>query len=164
MADKENDKILIVEDDHNVRRFVVINLEGKFSIRAKKKYNDELGKLADTLNFMASEIVKNDQLKTDFISSISHELRTPLTSIKGWIVTLRNGKSHDDQEIQEGLEIVEKETDRLTYLLEELLDFSKFETDRMTLNIAPVNIKGLLHHINKQMAPRALRQRIKFDV
>lgn len=57
--------------------------DGDFEIRAEKYYEDEIGELADTLNYMAEEITKTENVKKDFISSISHELRTPLTSIKG---------------------------------------------------------------------------------
>jgi len=55
--------------------------EGNFKIRSRKKRNDEIGKLSDTLNYMADEIIRREQLKNDFITSVSHELRTPLTSI-----------------------------------------------------------------------------------
>ena len=63
---------------------------GNFQIKSQKKRDDEIGKLSDTLNYLADEIVKKEQLKNDFISSVSHELRTPLTSIKGWAITLQS--------------------------------------------------------------------------
>ncbi len=75
---------------------------------------------------MAEELIKKEQLKTDFISSISHELRTPLTSIKGWAITLKSDKSNDQQLLIDGLDIIEKESDRLSNMVEELLDFSRF--------------------------------------
>ncbi len=65
--------------------------EGNLDVRIEKKYNDEIGDLADSINTMASEIETADKMKNDFISTISHELRTPLTSIKGWGETLTLG-------------------------------------------------------------------------
>ena len=62
--------------------------EGDFEQKAERIYDDEIGQLTDTMNYMAEEIQKTDKIKFDFISSISHELRTPLTSIKGWSETL----------------------------------------------------------------------------
>ena len=63
--------------------------DGQLKIRSKKRFDDEIGKLSDTLNYMAEELIKKEQLKNDFISSVSHELRTPLTSIKGWAITFK---------------------------------------------------------------------------
>lgn len=57
---------------------------GNFDVRAEKRYDDEVGTLAVSLNYMSEEILKSEKLKYDFISSVTHELRTPLTSIKGW--------------------------------------------------------------------------------
>ena len=56
---------------------------GKFSTRIVKEKEDEIGKLADTLNFMAQQVQEHEQFKNQFIASVSHDLRTPLTSIKG---------------------------------------------------------------------------------
>jgi signal transduction histidine kinase len=135
---------------------------GEFNTRAIVPLRDEIGKLADTLNFMAGEITRNEQLKNDFVSSISHEIRTPLTSIKGWAVTLRTGNLDDKIEILDGLEIIERESDRLTSLVEELLDFSKFESGQITLNISEVDLLGLLNYIKRHLEPRASRQNINF--
>ena len=57
--------------------------EGNLDTRIENKYNDEIGKLSDTINHMAGELDKTERMKNEFISSVSHELRTPLTSIKG---------------------------------------------------------------------------------
>lgn len=136
---------------------------GNFKVKSRKKYDDEIGKLSDTLNFMASEIIKKDQLKTDFISSVSHELRTPLTSIKGWAATLKQG--HDTKEmLLDGLEIIEKESDRLTHMVEELLDFSKFVSGKITLEKDIVDMGRIIEHIKKQLTPRATRDEIEFHV
>ena len=113
---------------------------------------------------MADEIVKNDKLKNEFVASISHELRTPLTSIKGWASTIRTGSLEDKQEIIDGLEIIEKESDRLSKLVEELLDFSKFVSGKIVMQKDFVDMKNTISHIQKQMMPRAQRQKITFDV
>ncbi|MTK12919.1 MAG: HAMP domain-containing histidine kinase [Clostridiaceae bacterium] len=136
---------------------------GKFSTRAEKKYNDEVGSLADTLNFMAEEITKNERLKNDFISSISHEIRTPLTSIKGWALTLKRKELTDVIRREEGLNIIIEESERLSAMVEELLDFSKFESNRIVLNIDDVDIKELLFSILSQLEPRASRNNIDLE-
>ena len=138
--------------------------EGDFSIKVHKRYQDELGSLADTLNMMASRIVKSEQLKNEFISSVSHELRTPLTSIKGWVITLKSNGSGNKHLFHEGLEIIESESDRLTRMVDELLDFSKLDNGRIILHYAPVHLSELLHHIGRQLAPRAARQGISLEI
>lgn len=138
--------------------------EGDFSKRVPKRYQDELGSLADTLNMMASRIVKSEQLKNDFISSVSHELRTPLTSIKGWVITLKSNRLDNKQLLHEGLDIIESEGDRLTRMVDELLDFSKLDNGRIAIHFAPVHLPALLHHIGRQLSPRANRQGIVLEI
>lgn len=79
---------------------------GNFTVRAAKPYDDEVGTLAVTLNYMSEEILKSEKIKYDFISSVTHELRTPLTSIKGWGETLLVGDLSDKQETLQGLEVM----------------------------------------------------------
>jgi len=137
---------------------------GNFNERIVKKRDDEIGELSDTINVMADEILKNDSLKNEFMASISHELRTPLTSIKGWASTIRTGDLDDKEEIISGLNIIEDESDRLSKLVEELLDFSKFISGKIILKRNDVNIVNTILYIQKQMSLKALRNNIKFVV
>lgn len=136
---------------------------GNFQMKSAHKSQDEIGKLAATLNYLASEIIKKEELKNSFISSVSHELRTPLTSIKGWAVTLKQGYENKEL-LQDGLDIIEKESDRLTHMVTELLDFSGFVSGTITLKKDKVNIADLCENLRIQLAPRALREEIDFQV
>ncbi len=136
---------------------------GDLSIRNNKINDDEIGKLSDTLNYMAEELQNREALKNDFISSISHELRTPLTSIKGWAITL-NDKDIDQGTLAMGFEIIEKEADRLTSMVEELLDFSKFVSGKISLKRRYASVEDLIEFIELSMTPRAERGNINFVV
>lgn len=138
--------------------------KGNFQIKSQKKRDDEIGKLSDTLNYLADEIVKKEELKNDFISSVSHELRTPLTSIKGWAITLQSENFQKKEMLNDGLSIIAKESDRLTRMVEDLLDFSKFVSARIKLNPEEVNLTNLCEHLRKQLTPRAMRENIEFSV
>lgn len=138
--------------------------EGDFNVTIKQRFKDELGTLADTLNMMAAKIKRNEQLKNDFISSVSHELRTPLTSIKGWAITLQGSGVDDQRLLSDGLEIIETESDRLTSLVDELLDLSKLDNEQIMLSYAPLALGELLQHIGKQLILRANRQHISLNV
>lgn len=137
---------------------------GEYNHRCNGAHFDEIEKLSTTLNYMADEIVKREKLKDEFISSVSHELRTPLTSIKGWAVTLKADENIDKELLNDGLDIIEGECDRLTSMVEELLDFSKLSSGKVELKLSEVNIKGLLMEIRKQMEPRATRENKVFKV
>lgn len=128
---------------------------GNYSTRAVKRYDDEVGTLAETFNYMAAEIGKNEKLKNDFISSVSHELRTPLTSIKGWGETLISGGLDEPEETMLGLEVIAKETDRLIGLVEELLDFSKFQSGEMKLSLERMDLREVLDDLHLQFAIRS---------
>lgn len=127
---------------------------GNFKETIPKYSEDEVGKLAETLNYMSDEILKNERLKNEFISSISHELRTPLTSIKGWAIVLESSDLKDKDEVREGLKIIEEEVGRLTYLVEELLDFSKLSSGKISLSKEETNIEEFTQGILKQLTPR----------
>jgi signal transduction histidine kinase len=133
---------------------------GKLSTRIPKEKDDEIGKLADTLNFMAKEIERHEQMKNEFIASVSHELRTPLTSIKGWAVTLHS--ISEDQFYREGLDIISNESDRLNGLLNELLDFSSLSSGKLPLVFKQINVSSIVQQVVQQLEPRGIRQGVTF--
>lgn len=137
---------------------------GKFNKKIQKNSDDELGKLTDTLNYMAEEIQKNERLKNEFIASVSHELRTPLTSIKGWAVALSLCDPENKFEFEDGLKIIEQECDRLTLLVEELLDFSKLISGKIALQKDWIDFQEFLVYMVKQTTPRSQRENVKLSL
>ena len=105
--------------------------QGDFEVRIQKPHNDEIGQLCDAINDMAGELGAAERMKNDFISSVSHELRTPLTAIKGWAETLQGGADPGTEE--KGIGVIIRESERLSGLVEELLDFSRLQSGRMRL-------------------------------
>lgn len=138
--------------------------KGNFEALAEKRYNDEVGRLADTMNFMAKEIKNTEKLKIEFISSISHELRTPLTSIKGWSETLQMSEGYKkDSDVAIGLNIIYTEAERLSNMVEELLDFSRFQSNSMKIIKKPVNIKEIMYQVYRQFSNKRTPAQIKCD-
>lgn len=134
----------IVQPVEDIGRAARRIAKGEYAYRIKKYNNDELGELCDTINYMAGEIERAEQLKNDFISSVSHELRTPLTAIRGWSETLREVGGNDSALVEKGMEIISQETDRLAGMVEELLDFSRMQNGKLTLRFETVDLVGLL--------------------
>lgn len=138
---------------------------GDFSIRIEKKYDDEIGSLSDAINDMAAELSKIDKLKNDFISSISHELRTPLTAIIGWNETISMCDMETDSElIEKGLNIISVETERLSIMVEELLDYSKIQSGRFQISRSMVDLLRIMTETLDVYTQRAEQADIKIEL
>ena len=115
---------------------------GSYGIQIENKYTDELGELVDNINDMSLKIGQNEKMKSEFISSVSHELRTPLTAINGWGETILADPTHDPVQMRRGIRIILNESRRLSTMVEELLDFSKMEDGRFTLQVEPMDLQA----------------------
>jgi len=113
---------------------------GTYGIQIKTRYNDEIGELAKTINELSSQINQNEKTQTEFISSLSHELRTPLTVITGWSET-QIGDENLDQDTRRGMNIILREAKRLSEMVVDLLDFTRIQGGKMTLNVEPTDIR-----------------------
>lgn len=136
--------------------------KGDFNVSIDKyKYDDEIGQLCDTINNMAHEIGETERMKNEFISTVSHELRTPLTAIKGWGETIRSAKDDDGELIEKGINVIVNESERLTDLVEELLDFSRMESGKMTLKTSKIDIVKELSEVLEVFRERSEREGIE---
>lgn len=117
---------------------------GSYGIQIPNKYTDEMGVLVDNINDMSLKISQSEKMESEFISSVSHELRTPLTAINGWGETLLEDESCDAQQLRRGVQIILKESRRLTNMVEELLDFSKMTDGRFTLQVEDTDLQAEL--------------------
>lgn len=113
---------------------------GNFDDRLPVNDADEIGKLCDTINYMASELESTEKLKNDFISSVSHELRTPLTVIQGWSETVKSSVGIDDELVKKGVDVINGEVYRLSGLVEDLLDFSRMQSGRLQIRKERVDV------------------------
>ena len=137
--------------------------KGNLDIRSSVNDNKEISKLSEILNFMASEVNTREKMKNQFISSVSHELRTPLTAIKGWVHTIQDDLN-EKEIIKMGLEIIEDETDRLSNMVEELLDFSKIINGIVKLNKDNCDLEVFIEYIETLMKARAIKEDKTFIV
>lgn len=133
--------------------------DGQLNEKADEVGDYEISKLGSTMNLMSENLVKKEQLKKDFISSVSHELRTPLTVIKGWAFTLQP-EAKGNKLLEDGLSIIEKESDRLGNMVTELLDFSEISSGRLIMNKELFNLNELGIFINKQLMPKSSSKKI----
>ena len=113
---------------------------GDFSVRIENDSDDEIGDLCTAINHMADELSNAEAMKNEFISSVSHELRTPLTAIKGWAETLMVDGGENPDTMKKGVGVIVNETERLSQMVEELLDFSRMQNGHFTLQEANMDI------------------------
>ncbi|MBE6824644.1 MAG: HAMP domain-containing histidine kinase [Ruminococcaceae bacterium] len=131
--------------------------QGDFDAKLTKMYDDEIGELCDSINDMAKELDASEKLKNDFISRVSHELRTPLTAIKGWAETMQYGVP-DRITLEKGMSVIVKESSRLTGIVEELLDFSKLQSGRLTMQMQKIDILAEVDEAVYMLKERALSE------
>ena len=114
---------------------------GSYGVQIQKKFDDEIGELADTINDMSNKISQTERMQSEFVSSVSHELRTPLTAITGWGETLMEGDA-GPEETKRGITIILREAKRLTSMVEELLEFTRMQDGRFTLNVRQCDLRA----------------------
>ena len=131
--------------------------QGDFDVRLDTHSDDEIGQLCASINNMAEELSNAEQVKNDFISSVSHELRTPLTAIRGWGETLLDDDL-DPGTRRKGMQVIMGETERLSQMVEELLDFSRIQGGRMVLSRENVDLIAELSDVVLMYTERARRE------
>ncbi len=147
-----------IRDVSKVARKIAL---GDFESRIELKANNEIGELCDSINYMASELKAAENLKNDFISSVSHELRTPLTAIRGWAETAKMSVGFDEETVNKGLDVVLKESERLHSLVEELLDFSRMQSGRLSMTFGQFDLAFILDEAADMYKELAKKQKVE---
>jgi len=104
------------------------------------------------------------RLKTDFVANISHELRTPLTSVRLFAETLREGRAESPEEVRECVELLSAESERLSRMVENLLDWSRLESGRSPMRVAPVQVATLFESIAQTWRAQQLPVSYKTEI
>lgn len=101
--------------------------QGKFEIDGEKNDYAEIKQLSATLQSASKEIAKSDDLRRELMANISHDLRTPLTMIKAYAEMIRDLSGNNPEKREKHLKIIIDETDRLSSLVNDILDLSKLQ-------------------------------------
>ncbi len=137
--------------------------KGDFTQRAVVSSDDEIGHLAASFNMMADSMEDTDKNRQDFISNISHELRSPITSIRGFIAGILDGIIPKDRE-NYYLNVVYEEINRLTRLVNDLLDLSAMESGRFSMDIQEVDLNEIIRISVIKFETKINEKRLKVDV
>lgn len=119
---------------------------GNYNRRVKVTNNDETGQLALSFNAMADSLERLEEMRRTFVANVSHELRSPLTSIRGYIQGILD-RTINPEEQDKYLNIALEETQRLSKLINELLDLSQIESGQFPLNLRVFDINEQIRRI-----------------
>jgi two-component system phosphate regulon sensor histidine kinase PhoR len=100
------------------------------------------------------------EMKNDFVSSVSHELRTPLASIKAYVEMLIDGEADDEKTTHEFYEVIQNEANRLSRLIDNILNISRIESGLVQINKAPQSLMVILKEAIEVIAPQARMKHI----
>jgi signal transduction histidine kinase len=116
--------------------------------RAQQELEKRVEQRTQELTEAVKELEKVSKRKTDFVSAVSHELRTPLTSIKGYAsILLSKGLGEVSDPIQERLKRINRHSDELVHMVNNLLDISRLESGRIVMKRKSCNLKDLTNNI-----------------
>ncbi len=117
---------------------------GDYSVKFNSRDYMEVSELSDTLNHTATELGKTDSFQKELIANVSHDLRTPLTMIKGYAEVMRDIPGENTPE---NVQVIIEETERLTGLVNDMLDISKLKAGTLTIEPAKYNITDSIRHV-----------------
>jgi signal transduction histidine kinase len=121
---------------------------GEYGERVAVESRDEIGRLAETFNRMATELESLERLRRDLVANVSHELKTPISALRAHLENLLDGVEEPNREV---LQVMLEQSERLTRLVEELLDLSRLESGGVTLTMEPVKLAPLVKQVAREI-------------
>jgi len=132
---------------------------GDFSTKIKVESADEIGILAKTFNDMAlqietslEELKKAEKLRREFVANVSHELRTPLTNIRSYAETISEDKDIPADTEEEFLRVIINESDRMTKIVQDLLELSRLDSGASVLSVEEFSIEEAVRDVYAAIA------------
>ena len=120
------------------------------------RVRDEIGRLAETFNRMATELESLERLRRDLVANVSHELKTPISALRAHLENLLDGVEEPKRDT---LQVMLEQSERLTRLVEELLDLSRLESGDVTLTMEPVALAPLVRQVAREIQIATRRRR-----
>ena len=110
-----------------------------------------------------TDIRRFESMRSDFVANVSHELRTPLTAIRGYVETLLETPPADPRDSRQFLEIIDRHSERLSRLTEDLLILSDLESGKIKLTLHPLDVGQLIQRVFEVFRDQAMKKNIKLE-
>lgn len=154
---------ILIEPLSNINDVARKIAKGDVGIRVEINSEDEIGELAKSFNNMADSMATVEDNRRKFISNVSHEIRSPITSIKGFIGGILDGVIPKEKE-NYYLTLAYEETQRLTRLVNDLLDLSTIESGQLALNIVKFDINEIIRRTVIKFETKVNEKSLSVDV
>jgi signal transduction histidine kinase len=128
---------------------------GRYDERVPESGPAEVRALAADVNAMAGSVQASQRTLREFLANVSHELKTPLTSIRGFAQAMSDGTLETTDERARAVRVIDAESRRVLYMVDELLDLSRIESGQLRMDRAPVDASELLAHVRDVFEIRA---------
>jgi signal transduction histidine kinase len=138
----------------NVARASEAMARGQYEQSVPLEGPDEVSRVADSFNKMASQVANSQQAQRDFVANVSHDLKTPITSILGWSQSLVDGTASEGEQQRRAASVIHDETARLERMVNQLLDLARLESGQLRLLLEQVDLEQLLIEIQQNFDHR----------
>ena len=125
--------------------------KGNYDVTFETNTNiEEINELSNTLTYTKNELSKLEELRRDLLANVGHDLKTPLTMIKAYAEMVRDITYKDNQKREDNLNIIIDETDRLTLLIEDIIELSKMQSAETEISMEKINFHQMILDILKR--------------
>jgi signal transduction histidine kinase len=131
----------------NITKSAAKLAEGQYGVAFEGGRYSEIIKLADTLNYTSQELARADNLQKDLIANVSHDLRTPLTMVKSYAEMIRDLSGDDPVKRNEHLGVIIDEADRLSLLVNDLLELSQLQSGRQPMSFTSFSLRATIENL-----------------
>jgi len=154
------------------RTWPLLKLAGASELMAQGDYQqqipldgpDEMKQVADSFNTMAAQVASTQTAQREFVAKVSHNLKTPLTSIRGWSQALLDGAATTPERRQQAAIVIHAEAERMTRMVDQLLDLARLESGQLQLIREPVDLPSLLSQIRDGFLSLAREKGVQIEL
>ncbi len=111
-----------------------------------------------------TELRRLENVRQDFVANVSHELRTPITAIRGYAETLKAGALDDRENAARMVDVIHRQSERLSALVEDLLEIARLESEQIQLSRQKVSVAAVASRAAEPIRPRAAQRRIRLEL
>lgn len=135
--------------------------DGDYSAKVDIRSKDEIGELAESLNYMAYRLQDIENMRKTLIQNVSHDLRTPLTSVKGYLELIEEPDT-SKEEIAESLKVIKSQVSKMERMVQELTDLSIIDGKQYELNMDKLELVSLTKKVCASLKVIAIQKNIDF--